>query len=244
MYPMRNGQIFGYRPKTNESFFPERIDGDVVVRQDDGIHGVFLFQEASTVNRIVLGNLNGTLGDASAFPNFTISFLFKFIYPLPEGEAIRVIATTPERELRANSNPVYIHFFQIAENVSLHAEVGYHDSVTDGARIEHIPTMDHWTHATFVYHEPHEMETEIYLNGSRIPADLYENPLKQEPPGAQPFEYTIGDDQQFARLSISWFQFFKGALSAEQVKNLSDDTISRGTSQSYTHIQRHTYIQT
>jgi len=31
-------------------------------------------------------------------------------------------------------------------------------------------------------------------------------------------------------LSLSWFQFFKGALSAEQVQNLSDDTISRGTS--------------
>ena len=242
MYPMWNGQIYGYRPKTNESYFPERIDGDVVVRKDDGIHGVFLFQEASTVNRIVLGNLNGTLGDASASPNFTISFLFKFIYPLPQGEAIRVITTTPERELRAKSNPVDIHFFQIAENVSIHAEVGQHDGVTDGARVNHVPTMDHWTHATVVFREPHEVETEIYLNGSRVPADLYENPLIPEVPGAQPYQYTIGDDQQSARLSISWFQFFKGALSPQQVKNLSDDTISRGTAQSYTKAHIHTNL--
>ena len=244
MYPKWNGQVYGYRPETNESFFPERIDGNVVVRKDDGIHGVFLFQEASTVNRIVLGNLDDTLGNASAFPNFTISFLFKFVYPLPEGESIRVVMTNPERELRANSNPVDIHFFQIAENVSLHAEVGQHDEITDGARVNHVPTMDHWIHATFVYHAPPDLETEIYLNGSRLPADLYENPLIPELPDAQPYEYTIGHDQQSARLSVSWFQLFKGALSAEQVKNLSDDTISRGTSQSCIYTQRHTYMQT
>jgi len=135
--------------------------------------------------------------------------------------------TNPERELRASSNPVDIHFFQIADDVSLHAIVGKHDNVTDGARVSNIPTMDHWTHAVVVYREPHELETEIYLNGSRVPADLYENPLIPELPDAEPYEYTIGDDQLNARLSLSWFQFFKGALSAEQVQNLSDDTISR-----------------
>lgn len=245
MYPKSNGQIYGYRPKTNESFFPDGIEGDVVVRKDDGIHGVFLFQsEGGSVNRIVLGNLDDTLGNASALPNFTISFLFKFIYPLPQGESIRVVMTNPERQLRANSNPVDIHFFQIAENVSLHAEVGKHDGVTDGARVTHLPTMDHWIHAAIVYREPHELETEIYLNGSRVSGDLYEIPLIPEVPDAQPYEYTIGDDQASASLSISWFQLFKGALSAEQVKNLSDDTISRGTSQSCIHTQRHTYIQT
>ena len=233
MYPMRNGEIYGYRPKTNESYFPERLEGDVVVRKDDGIHGVYLFQsEGGAANRIVLGNLDGTLGNASACPNFTIAFLFKFIHPLPEGVAIRVVTTNPERELRANSNPVDIHFFQIAGNVFLHALVGQHDNVTDGARVDNISTMDHWTHATVVYHEPHYLETEIYLNGSRVPADLYENPLIPELPDAKPYEYSIGGDQQLARLSVSWFQFFKGALSAEQVQNLSDDTISRGTSQS------------
>lgn len=241
MYPKWDGQIYGYRPKTNESYFPDGIEGDVVVRKDDGIHGVFLFQsEADSVNRIVLGNLDDTLGDASAFPNFTISFLFKFIYPLPQGESIRVIMTNPERELRANSTPVDIHFFQIAENVSLHAEVGKHNDVTDGARVNHVPTMDHWTHATIVYREPRELETEVYLNGSRVPADLYTSHLIPELPDAQPYNYTIGDDQESARLSVSWFQLFKGALSAEQVKNLSDDTISRGTSHSCIHTQRHT----
>lgn len=245
MYPKWNGQIYGYRPKTNESYFPDGIEGDVVVRKDDGIHGVFLSQsEGGSVNRIVLGNLDDTLGDASAFPNFTMSFLFKFGYPLPQGESIRVVMTNPERELRAGSNPVDIHFFQIAENVSLHAEVGKHDGITDGARVNHVPTMNHWIHATFVYREPHELETEIYLNGSRVPADLYENPLIPELPGAQPYQYTIGDDQESATLSVSWFQLFKGALSAEQVKNLSDDTISRGSSQSCIHRQRHTYIRT
>ena len=228
---MWNGQIYGYRPKTNESYFPEGIEGDVVVRKDDGIHGVFLLQsEAGAPNRIVLGNLDETVGNASACPNFTISFLFKFIYPLPQGNEIRVFKTNPERQLRSNSNPVDINFFQIAENVSLHAVVGKHGSVTDGARVDDLPTMDHWTHATVVYREPHELETEIYLNGSRVPADLYEVDLIPELPDAQPYEYTIGDDQVSASLSVSWFQFFKGALSAEQVQNLSDDTISRGTS--------------
>jgi len=225
---MWNSQIYGYRPKTNESYFPERIDGDVVVRKDDGIHGVNLYQsQLGAPNRIVLGNLARTAGNASACPDFTISFLFKFIYPLPVGESIRVIMTNPEAELRSNSNPVDIHFFQIAENVSFHAIVGKHNDVSDGARIDNLFTMDHWTHATVVYRDPHELETEIYINGSRVPADLYEINLIPELPDRKPYEYTIGGDQQFANLSLSWFQFFKGALSAEQVQNLSDDTISR-----------------
>ena len=231
---MWKGQIYGYRPKTNESYFPEKIEGDVVVREDDGIHGVFLYQSelgAASATRIVLGNLDGTLGNASACPNFTISFLFKFIYPLPQGEAIRMFMTNPERELRTSSNPVDIHVFQIAENVSLHAVIGKQDStrMALGARIDNVMTMDHWTHTTVVYHESPELETEIYLNGSRLPVELYKNTLVPELPDAVPYTYTIGDDQQFANLSISWFQFFKGALSAEQVRNLSDDTISRGT---------------
>jgi len=195
------------------------------VRKDNGIYGVF-----GVANRIILGNLNETLGNVSVCPNFTISFLFKFIYPLPQGEAIRVFKTNPERQLRSNSNPVDINFFQIAENVSLHAVVGKHGDITDGARVDNMPTMDHWTHATVVYREPDELETEIYLNGSRVSADLYERKLSAELPDAQPYEYTIGDDQVSASLSVSWFQFFKGALSAEQVQNVSDDTISRGTS--------------
>lgn len=230
MYPMWNSQIYGYRPKINESYFPERIEGDVVVRNDDGIRGVNLYQsEVGAPSRIVLGNLAGTAGNASACPNFTISFLFKFSYPLPVGESIRVIMTNPEAELRSNSNPIDIHFFQIAENVSFHAIVGKHNGVSDGARVDDLSTMDHWTHATVVYYDSLELETEIYFNGSRVPTDLYETPLIPELPDAKPYEYTIGDDQQFANLSLSWFQFFKGALSAEQVQTLSDDTISRGT---------------
>lgn len=227
---MWNDQIYGYRPKTNQSYFPENIVGEVVVREDDGIRGVFLDKsEGGLANKIVLGNLGETLGDASACPNFTISFLFKFIYPLPEGENLRVFMTNPDLEVRSNSNPVDIYFFQIAQNVTLHAIVGEHNQRSDGARVRDVSIMNHWTHATVVHYDSHEKETEIYFNGSRVPAELYETHLDPEPQNAQPYEYTIGDDNQLANLSLSWFQFFKGALSAEQVQELSDDTISKGT---------------
>ena len=210
------------------SYLPESVVGQVVVQEEGGIHDVYLEEAASGANKIVLGNLSDNLGNSAAFPTFTISFLFKFDYPLPQAGKLRVFNAIPNRELRANSNPLEIYLIQIGENVTLHAAVGQHNSVTEAARA-YVPPVNQWIHAVIVYHDSHDNETEIYLNGSRVDADIYEAPMNAEPPNAKPFEYTIGHDNGPANLSLSWFQLIKETLTAEQAKELSDNTFNQGS---------------
>ncbi|KAL9962643.1 hypothetical protein ACROYT_G031763 [Oculina patagonica] len=226
LYPKSDGQLYGYRPKTNASFFPEAIVGQVVVQEEDGIHDVFLAKTESGANKISLGNLSENIGSTSAFPSFTISFLFKFTYPLPEASKLRVFNAIPNRQERKNSNPMEIYLIQIGGNVSLHAAVGHHDLVTDAARV-FVPPVSQWNHATIVYHGSHENETEIYLNGTREAAELYEAPMDPEPANAEPFDYTIGHDEGPADLWLSWFTLTKETLSAEQAKEHADDTLNQ-----------------
>ncbi|XP_078383595.1 uncharacterized protein LOC144666110 isoform X2 [Oculina patagonica] len=224
LYPTCNGQLYGYRPKTNTSYLPEAIAGQVVVQKEDQIHGVLLAKNENGANKISLGDLNENLGNSSAFPSFTISFLFKFTYPLPEASKLRVFNAIPFEEERKNSNPMEIYLIQIGRNVSLHASVGHHDLVTDGARVL-VPPVSQWNHATIVHHGSHENETEIYLNGTREVADLYEVAMHPEPANAKPLEYTIGSDQGPADLWLSWFSLTKETLTAEQAKEHADLTI-------------------
>ncbi|KAJ7382843.1 Sodium/calcium exchanger 3 [Desmophyllum pertusum] len=227
MCPKWNGQFYIYTPKTNDSFFPKAIVGEVVQREEDGICGAFFNKTETGANKIVLGDLSKTVGNVTACPTFTISFLFKVNYPLPRAAAVQIVYTEPRREARNSSSPAEIYLIQINGNVSLHALVGRHNLVTDAVRAD-VSATPGWTHATVINYGSHENATEIYLNGSKAAVGEYEIQIDPEPSNPKPYEYSINNDYGPSKLWISSFQVIcNEALSQEQAKEISDSTFSK-----------------
>ena len=199
-------------------------------QKDDGIHGIFLDKNVDGSNKIVLGNLADTLGNSTAFPAFTISFLYRVsTLPLPEAESVRFFYTNPAKEERKTSNPAEIRLIQVGDTITLHAAIGKRGLVTDVARI-YMPVFTQWFHISIMHHGSHDNETLVYVNGSKIATAIYQAPIVAEPPNAKPYEYSIGYDNSPVKISMSWFQVIKGVLSSQQAKELSDSTFSQGIS--------------